>query len=168
MARRSYPRLQGVNVPKRDYPHLAPRDSLVKEIQSVLDLVEPHDYGNDLRPGDGRYDGYCGAATEAYLHLAGGRDSGLRVKRLGHETGSHWWLEDADGFVIDLTLGPADHRYLKKHPKHLMRYEDGRGKMFMGGYMRPSKRAVAIMELVKGRRTLRPTDLRSGTAGRSS
>lgn len=131
----------------RDRPPLAPLDPLGREIQRVLDLVKPL-YADDVEP---KYDGYCGAATEAYLHLKGGRDAGLRVMRHGRRDGSHWWLEGPAG-VIDLTLGPADRRYETAHPQHAYPYEKGRGAMFQNGYERPSKRAAAIIELVESRR----------------
>src|SRR4051794_13896836 len=103
---------------------LAPRDGRVREIQAILNLVRP-----DIPRGrrEVKYDGYCGSACEAYLHLAGGRDAKLKVKQHSYEGGSHWWLEDSKGRVIDLTLGPDDHRYFsggrrKPHP-----YERGKG-----------------------------------------
>ena len=99
-----------------------------------------------------KYDGYCGAASEAYLHLSGGRDSGLKVKRRDNpDGGSHWWLEGPKG-AIDLTLGPADRRDVAQHPRKRYPYEKGTGTMFQNGYSRPSKRAAAIIELVKSRR----------------
>src|SRR4051794_27040905 len=133
---------------KKDRPSLAPLDPLAREIHRVLDLIMPV-WGYEAEP---KYDGYCGAATEAYLHLAGGRDAGLRVKRRGHTDGtSHWWLEGASG-VVDLTYGPADRRRLKKKPGSGYPYEKGKGAMFQNGYVRPSKRAAAIIELVRSRR----------------
>lgn len=134
---------------RRKRPPLAPSDSLGREIQRVLDLIKPVDV-EEIEP---KYEGYCGAASEAYLHLAGGRESGLRVMRHGRRDGSsHWWLEDSSGRVLDLTLGPADLRWRKAHPRDLYPYEKGRGAMFQNGYKRPSKRAAAIIELVKSRR----------------
>jgi hypothetical protein len=133
----------------RRVSELAPRDSLVREIQRVLDLIKPH-WGPDNDTG---YDGYCGEAAEAYLHLAGGRQSGLRVMRHGRpDGGSHWWLEDSSGRVIDLTLSAQDHRWLKQNPRDSYRYDLGRGAMFRNGYSQPSKRAAAIIELVESRR----------------
>lgn len=125
----------------------------MREIQHVLDLIAP--FGSE---GEDNYEGYCGAATEAYLHLAGGRESGLRVMRRSNDDGSsHWWLLDGRGRVIDLTKGPADRRHLKKRPKDLYPYEEGRGAMFQNGYNRPSKRAAAIIELVDWQREIADT-----------
>src|SRR4051812_38658802 len=104
-------RKQGHSTPKTATgPDLAPLDALAREIQAVLDLVKPM-----LAPisDEPTYNGYCGVATEAYLHLAGGRDSGLQVKRAdnGDET-SHWWLEGPDG-VIDLMYSAADRKRIR-------------------------------------------------------
>jgi hypothetical protein len=119
---------------------MAPRDELVREIQAVLKLIRP------LLPDDPdpAFDGYCGAASEAYLHLSGGRESGLKVKRGENVDGSsHYWLEGSRG-VIDLTLGVRDDA---GYP-----YENGKGTMFRNGYDRPSERAAAIIQLVQWRR----------------
>lgn len=133
---------------KRARPPLAPLDRLGREIQKVLDLVRPR-YADEVEP---KYDGYCGAASEAYLHLAGGREAGLRVMRRGDRDGSsHWWLEGPSG-VIDLTLSPADRRRLNNRHEPDYPYEEGEGAMFQNGYDRPSKRAAAIIELVESRR----------------
>jgi hypothetical protein len=52
--------------------------------------------------------GFAYVAAEAYFHLAGGYDAGLQPVHLKHRGKSHWWLVDADGRVIDLTLGPRE------------------------------------------------------------
>ena len=131
---------------------LAPLDSQGQEIQRVLDLISPV-YATKHDPKDGaKYEGYCGAASEAYLHLAGGRDSGLKVMRRTNPDGSsHWWLLGPRG-VIDLTLGPADRRYQQAHPRKTYPYEEGQPAMFRTGYDKSSKRAAAIIELVTSRR----------------
>jgi hypothetical protein len=51
--------------PARAKVPLAPLDELGREIQRVLDLVMPMLDGSR----EPKYDGYCGAASEAYLHL---------------------------------------------------------------------------------------------------
>src|SRR5919106_6246885 len=84
---------------------LAPADELKREIQAVLD---PELIGEGRQSGHGRYDGHAYAAAEAYFHLAGGYDSGLRPMQLKHRGKSHWWLLDASGRVIDLTLAPRE------------------------------------------------------------
>lgn len=127
---------------------LAPIDPLGREIQRVLELVKPM----QTEEWGFAYDGYCGAASEAYLHLAGGRRSGLKVMRMDNNDGSsHWWLEGPRG-VIDLTLSPRDRRELKAGLVDPPAWEDGKGAMFQNGYKRASKRASAIIELVLSRR----------------
>lgn len=127
---------------KVDRPPLAPLDKRGREIHNALDLIKPEQSDDGTR--DDQYGGYCGMASEAYLYLAGGRESGLKVKRLD----KHWWLEGPAG-VIDLTLGPRDRRHLKAHPKSGFPYKDGEGAMFRGGYDRPSKRARVLIDLVR-------------------
>lgn len=64
---------------------------------------------------------------------------------------SHWWLEGEAG-VIDLMYSARDRKRLKAGEVEGFPYEDGRGAMFQNGYDRPSKRAAAIIELVKSHR----------------
>ena len=64
-------------------------------------------YKTGLRP----FTGLCYVASEAYFHLTGGFESGLKPKRvkLRHAVDklpagtSHWWLVGTDGSLIDLT-----------------------------------------------------------------
>ena len=130
-----------------DRPHLAPMDSLSREIQAVLDLIRPHS-DTEAAP---KFGGYAVSAAEAYLHLARERDPSaeLRVVRNGSGREAHWWLADTAGRVIDLTLSPADRRQIKATPVDRYPYEQGRGAMFRTGPARPSKRAMAIIELVR-------------------
>jgi hypothetical protein len=131
-------------------PALAPADDTVREIQAVLDLVRPV-AAEEPEP---RYVGYSVAAAEAYLHLAreanGGRP--LRVLRHGNGPDSRWWLADERGRVIDLALSPADRRRVRAEPLSRYPYEEGRGAMFRTGPEKPSKRAAALIELVRARR----------------
>jgi hypothetical protein len=123
---------------------LAPLDYLGREIHRVVELVRPK---LELYDDEPTYNGYCGVATEAYLHLAGGRKSKQRVTRAPNEDGtSHWWLVGPAGF-IDLMLSSADRRRLRNGEMEPYPYENGQGAMLMNGY-RPSKRAAAIIELV--------------------
>jgi hypothetical protein len=128
---------------------LAPVDPLAREIQRVLELVKPLQVEDSDDPA---YNGYCVAATEAYLHLAGGRASSLKVMRAGHSDGtSHWWLVGPRG-VIDLMYSPGDRRKLRSGALEAYPYDEGKGAMFQNGYARPSKRAAALIEVVKSRR----------------
>ena len=91
-----------------DRPGLAPADPLKREVQAVL----REDDGSLSNPryagGPGRFDGYGYVAAEAYFHLAGGREAGLRSMQLLHRGTSRWWLEDAKGRVVDLALARGD------------------------------------------------------------
>jgi hypothetical protein len=90
---------------KAPKPRLAPADTLKREIQAVL----TDDLRTDRhRIGHGRYDGFAYPAAEAYCHLAGGSAAGLHPTHLKYRGKSHWWLTDADGRVIDLTLAPRE------------------------------------------------------------
>jgi hypothetical protein len=90
---------------KAPKPKLAPADALKREIQAVLtDELRSDKH----RMGHGRYDGFAYVAAEAYFHLAGGYAAGRHPTHLKHRGKSHWWLTDADGRVIDLTLAPRE------------------------------------------------------------
>ena len=131
-------------------PPLAPADDLLREIQAVLDLVRPVS-AEEPHP---RYGGYSVSAAEAYLHLArdDDPDRSLRVLRHGNGRDSRWWLADERGRVIDLTLSAADRKLIRAEPARRYPYEEGRGAMFRTGPERPSKRAAALLELVRSRR----------------
>ena len=59
----------------RSVVRLAPADKLKREVQAALtDELAQDQY----RSGFGRFDGFAYVAAEAYFHLAGGCDAGLR------------------------------------------------------------------------------------------
>ena len=94
-----------------------------------------------VRPGfegSHRMSGHCYVASEAYFHLAGGKVAGLVARRIKHEGVTHWWLEDRDGNVIDLT---AEQFYAS------VPYHKGRSTGFLT--RRPSKRAQIVIDRVK-------------------
>ena len=122
----------------RSRPTLAPADRLKREVQATL-TDELRD--DRHRCGFGRYDGFAYVAAEAYFHLAGGYDAGLHPLQLEHRGRSHWWLVDADGRVIDLTLGP---RETSSFP-----YERGKRRPFRYTPAGISRRTRAIVERVK-------------------
>lgn len=78
--------------------------------------------------------GCCYVAAEAVYHGAGGPASGLRPMFLRHENAPHWYLQDAQGAVIDPTAdqftSPPD-------------YAQGRGKGFLTS--KPSRRTRELM-----------------------
>ena len=91
-----------------DRPRLAPADALKREVQAALRADDGSLSNARYAGGPGRFDGYGYVAAEAYWHLAGGRESGLRSMQLLHRGTSRWWLEDAEGRVIDLALGRGE------------------------------------------------------------
>ena len=120
---------------------LAPADKLKREIQAAL----TGELGQEgYRSGFGRFDGFAYVAAEAYFHLAGGYDSGLHPMQRKRRGKSHWWLVDADGRVIDLTLGP---RESSDFP-----YNRGQRRPFRYTPAGISRRAQAIVERVQARR----------------
>jgi hypothetical protein len=121
---------------------LAPADKLKREVQAVLteDLAQ-----DQYRSGFGKFDGFAYVAAEAYFHLAGGWDAGLRPMQLKYRGKSHWWLLDPSGRVIDLTLGPRE-------PSSFP-YHRGQRRPFRYTPAGISRRAQTVVERVKaGRR----------------
>ena len=112
-------------------PVLAPADKLKREIQAVLT--------EDLDAGQG----YAYVAAEAYFHLAGGYDVGLQPMHLKYCGKSHWWLADADGRIIDLTLAQSE---ASRFP-----YERGSRRRFRYTPAGLSRRAQTIVERVKAK-----------------
>jgi hypothetical protein len=83
--------------------------------------------------------GHCYIAAEALYHALGGRKAGLmpQVAR-DPEGGTHWWLIDAKGRILD----PTREQYTceSKEPP----YAAGRGVGFLT--TQPSRRARVILE----------------------
>ena len=97
------------------------------------ELLKP-EYRNASRP----YAGHCYVASEAYYHLMGGRDVGLRPQVIRHEGSTHWYLRDGDDNVIDLTAEQFE---------STVPYESGRGCGFLT--KAPSKRAQIVIDRVR-------------------
>lgn len=97
---------------------------------------------NDLRlpkyRGKDRLRGHCYVASEAFFHLAGGKDAGYKPMTVRHECVVHWYLLGPEG-VVDLTVDQFD----TPVPYHF-----GRGRGFLT--KEPSKRARILMERVNG------------------
>jgi hypothetical protein len=71
--------------------------------QLTPDLLSP-EWAGLLHPGAHPLTGYCYVASEALYHLAGGSSSGISVYRCSLSGGgSHWWLTDPKGRIIDPT-----------------------------------------------------------------
>ena len=124
---------------KRPKSRLAPADPLKREIQSAFDEDSADDR---YRTGHGRFDGCGYVGAEAYFHLAGGGEAGLRSMQLTYRGRSRWWLEDAEGRVIDLALAP---RETSSFP-----YHRGRPRRFRWTPAGISRAAQALVERVGG------------------
>src|SRR5581483_10235697 len=118
-----------------EYIHKLPNprySSLVESIRENLtsDLLKP-----GIESGANPLQGHCYVASEAYYHMMGGAASGLKPKRMRIGNDVHWWLEDKDGNVIDITHD--------QFPTPVP-YDQGRG----GGFLtsQPSKRAQILID----------------------
>ena len=126
---------------KRAKVRLAPADKLKREIQAALtDELAQDQY----RSGFGKFDGFAYVGSEAYFHLLGGWDAGLRPMQLKYRGKSHWWLLNPAGRVIDLVLGP---RETSKFP-----YHRGQCRPFRYTPAGISRRAQTVVERVQARR----------------
>jgi hypothetical protein len=79
--------------------------------------------------------GFCYILSEAYFHLSGGKNSGLKPCNIRHEGASYWYLVDKENNIIDLTASQFE---------KLPNYDEGRGRGFLTKL--PSKRAKILME----------------------
>lgn len=125
---------QGASGTPEDLP------GLVSRVQGVLtpDLLKPEWRAVATQEGARPFTGHCYAASEALYHLLGGKAAGLKPKTIRHEGGAHWWLEDADGRVIDVTAAQFETP---------VPYADGRGCGFLT--REPSRRAATIMQRLR-------------------
>jgi hypothetical protein len=120
---------------------LAPADELKREIQAVLTDERAQD---QYRSGFGSFDGFAYVGAEAYFHLAGGYDAGLHPMQLKRRGKSHWWLVDADGRVIDLTLAARE--------SSTFPYHRGQRRPFRYTPAGISRRAQTIVERIRAAR----------------
>lgn len=127
--------------PKKPQTKLAPADELKREIQAAFD---PSEVKPAQRSGFGRYDGLAYIGAEAYFHISGGADSGLRSMQLRYRGKSHWWLVDQDGRVIDMVLGPRE--------KSEFPYQRGRRRPFRYTPAGMSRAAAVLVERVSAAR----------------
>lgn len=95
----------------------------------------------ELKEVIGDPEGQCYAASEAAYHMLGGKEAGLTPKYVKMPKDNHWWLEDADGEIIDLTMGQYERQYVP--------YDKGKGCGFLT--KKPSKRAQKIIDEVNER-----------------
>lgn len=136
---------------RRKRPAVADPDRLAKEIQAVLSdgLIKPR-YRVRASERRSTYNGHCYHASEAYLYLASSRTRSLTPMNRSQGGESHWWLLDAHGKVIDLTLAPGD------KPGRFP-YEEGVRRSFRKGKGRDglSEAAEEVVERVQRARARR-------------
>lgn len=116
---------------------------LIKKIQSVLseDLLS-NDWKKIVRSGDFHpTTGHCYSASEALYHILGGKDGGFTPQVGKSELGTHWWLKDSDGNILD----PTSEQFYYKN--EVPPYKNGKGTGFLT--KKPSKRAQIIIERMR-------------------
>lgn len=108
-----------------------PPQTISKLIQKNLtpDLLH-----KKFRNQKNKYSGYCYVASEAFFHLNGGKIAGFKPKQMNYKGTSHWWIEDSNQKVWDLTAK----QFTDKVPYHL-----GKGRGFLT--KNPSRRAYDLM-----------------------
>jgi hypothetical protein len=113
---------------------------VIRAVQAVLspDLLKA-DWRARLRPDAHPTAGHCYAAAEAAWHLWG-RERGYRARVARYDGGTHWWLQHANGDVLD----PTAEQFLPGLPP----YDRGVPIGFLTG-ARASKRAAVIIARVR-------------------
>lgn len=130
------------------------------------DLLEKK-YREQLSPDDPPETGHCAVASEAFYHIAGGREAGFMPVVCGYATDgegnmvfgaqiaealkqgwrkeTHWWIrgpqngERGKGKLFDVTVN----QYPDPYP-----YENGHNTGFMQPQQKPSKRAQVVIDRV--------------------
>jgi hypothetical protein len=111
---------------------------LIKRIQKALtpDLLK-----EEYKNSGGHYTyGHCYAASEALYHILGGKEAGLRACVGRGAEGTHWWVIDRKGNILDPTA--EQFTSIGQKPP----YAKGRCTGFLTSY--PSKRAAEIIRRV--------------------
>lgn len=113
-----------------------PLDKTADKIRSVLsdDLLKPYWRQLNAQVGAHRLKGHCYVATEAYYHACG-QAKGYTPRVLTTDEGTHWWLQDESGAILDLTAEQFEKP---------VAYELGRKIGFLT--KAPSKRARTVLE----------------------
>jgi len=126
-----------------------PLEDLSAAITRVIDrgdselaaAVLPKKYLKQWSPGS--CVGYCNAAAQALYFLGGGKAEGLTPVVWRHGDVTHWWIEDSQGQVYDLTAEQFDFP---------VPYDEGTRKGFQGrkegGYQQPTKAVRPFVEAV--------------------
>jgi len=131
------------------------------------DLLEPK-YRATLAPDDPPETGHCAVASEAFYHIAGGREAGYmpvvcgyaalpsgamvfdkkqrqQAEQSGARRETHWWIRGPQGglrgkgAIFDVTV--------KQYPQAFP-YENGHNTGFMQPQQKPSRRAQIVIDRV--------------------
>ncbi|TNE25385.1 MAG: hypothetical protein EP349_10685 [Alphaproteobacteria bacterium] len=131
------------------------------------DLLEPK-YRATLAPDDPPETGHCAVASEAFYHIAGGREAGYmpvvcgyaaqksgemvfdkkgrqQAEQNGARRETHWWIRGpkdgarGKGAIFDITV--------KQYPQAFP-YENGHNTGFMQPQQKPSRRAQIVIDRV--------------------
>jgi hypothetical protein len=128
-------------------PRAVPPSSRTPDLKSMCEVVVSQltpdllsaEWAALRREGDHPLKGYCYVASEAIYHLAGGGRSGLSVRRCSLPTGgTHWWLVDSNGQIVD----PTAEQFATLPP-----YSAGIGTAFLS--QQPSRRALRLIAKVQ-------------------
>jgi len=116
----------------------ASRKAVVKAVRSSLspELLKANQKG----AGTGPLAGHCYVAAQAAYHLLGGSSSGLTPHSAPYRGGTHWWLEDESGEIVD----PTASQWKKAFP-----YKKGSGRGFLT--KDASARAQVVIDRAKDR-----------------
>jgi hypothetical protein len=118
-------------------PQLASLSRLIVS-QLTPDLLSP-EWAALSSAGSHPFTGYCYVASEALYHLGGGAAAGLSVYRCAlPRGGTHWWLVDSGGHIID----PTAAQFVERPP-----YEKGIRTHFLS--QKPSRRASQLIAKVQ-------------------
>lgn len=107
------------------------KNLIIKNLSA--DLLHPQ-----FKNSKSKVAGHCYVASEAYYHLLGGKDSGLKPMFLKVNNIPHWFLKDSNNKIIDLTA---------KQFNCQIPYENAVGKGFLT--KNPSKRAQILIARIK-------------------
>jgi 5-methylcytosine-specific restriction enzyme A len=121
-------------------PSIPDMVSLMRVVVTLLtpDLLSP-EWAALRGEGDHPLTGYCYVASEAIYYLAGGANAGISIYRCTlPEGGTHWWLVDSSGEIIDATV-----QQFSKPPE----YAAGVRTHFLS--KAPSKRAARLIAKVR-------------------
>lgn len=110
-----------------------------KEVQAIIMAVQAS-LTDELREKQWRghenpMAGHCYVASEAFLHLVGGKSAGWKPMFTRHYDQPHWFLQHNIGGRVDITASQFDEP---------VKYHVARGKGFLT--KQPSKRAQIVID----------------------